>query len=214
MKKFLCLSLVCVSRGLRGNLLTRLHSYRARDSGINFARRRVISQMTGNNFESLGVVENLRKGLSSQDIETPTPVQRSVIPRLMQRENVLIAATTGSGKTLSYVLPTIQSLCFAEDQGYVRKKGRPRVIVLVPTRELAQQVLQTFKSLSHYAKISSCAVFLWWSQRPRGQGERDQWPRERERKRRVVPSRGECCVSKMWVCNVQISDWTGWSGAP
>lgn len=159
MKKFLCLSLVCVSRGLRGNLLTRLHSYRARDSGINFARRRVISQMTGNNFESLGVVENLRKGLSSQDIETPTPVQRSVIPRLMQRENVLIAATTGSGKTLSYVLPTIQSLCFAEDQGYVRKKCRPRVIVLVPTRELAQQVLQTFKSLSHYAKISSCAVF-------------------------------------------------------
>ena len=50
--------------------------------------------------------------------------------------------------------------------------------------------------------------------RPRGQGERDQWPRERERKRRVVPSRGECCVSKMWVCNVQISDWTGGSGAP
>lgn len=124
----------------------RLHGLHASDRDVNVG------------FESLGVIEGLRSGLESQDILVPTPVQRAVIPRLMQRENILIAASTGSGKTLSYVLPTMQMLSNAEELGYTRKKSRPRVIVLVPTRELAQQVLQSFKSLSHFARVSSCAI--------------------------------------------------------
>ena len=56
------------------------------------------------------------------------------------------------------MLPAIQSLITAEANGYQRSSKRPRCLVLVPTRELARQVLSVIKSLSHYAKVSSCAV--------------------------------------------------------
>lgn len=164
MKRFICFmssTLFCLTRGVtslavnKGNWrgLVNVDQVRRRVHGLQASGKDVTS-----GFESLGVVDGLRSGLESQGIHVPTLVQRKIIPRLMQRENILIAASTGSGKTLSYVLPTMQMLSSAEEQGYLRKKSRPRVIVLVPTRELAQQVLQAFKSLSHFARVSSCAV--------------------------------------------------------
>lgn len=70
-----------------------------------------------------------------------------------------MAASTGSGKTLAYTLPTVQDLHFQEQQGYIRLNKRPRCIVLVPTRELARQVLTEVKNIGHYAKMSSTAIF-------------------------------------------------------
>ena len=69
-----------------------------------------------------------------------------------------MAASTGSGKTLAYVLPCIQDLRVQEEQGYERQKRRPRCLVLVPTRELARQVLQAVKQIGHFSKVSSTAV--------------------------------------------------------
>ena len=69
-----------------------------------------------------------------------------------------MAASTGSGKTLAYALPTVQYLKSEEEVGYQRQPLRPRALVLVPTRELAQQVLQSFKQLGHHSKISCSAV--------------------------------------------------------
>jgi len=99
------------------------------------------------------------KGLNEEGWIEPTPVQKTVIPRLLSGENLVIAAPTGSGKTLAFILPVVQKLiCQEQQQGYVRQPRRPRCLVLVPTRDLARQVLGCIKSLSYHSKISSCAV--------------------------------------------------------
>jgi len=74
--------------------------------------------------------------------------------------NVFIASHTGSGKTLAYLLPVIQSLKLAEERAGERlaKPRRPKVVVACPTRELAEQVEEVTKSLSHSAKFSSYLV--------------------------------------------------------
>lgn len=88
----------------------------------------------------------------------PTPVQKAVIPRLLNKESLVMAASTGSGKTLAYMLPCIQNMHVQEQEGYIRKAKRPRCLVLVPTRELARQVLDSVKKIGHYSKVSSTAV--------------------------------------------------------
>jgi len=112
-------------------------------------------------FESLGLskalVEALRAG-HEPPIIAPTSVQQAVLPRLLQGENLVIAGSTGSGKTLAFTLPVLQSLAAEEAAGYMRQPLRPRALILVPTRELARQVLSTVKALSHTSKVSSCAV--------------------------------------------------------
>ncbi len=70
-----------------------------------------------------------------------------------------MAASTGSGKTLAYALPTVQHLVGEELVGYKRLPQRPRCLVLVPTRELAKQVLHSIKQLAHFSKVSSTAIF-------------------------------------------------------
>ena len=112
----------------------------------------------GTEFSRLGVTAELVAGLGEQGFGTPTPVQKAVVPRLLSGENLVMAAATGSGKTLAFILPAVQKLAMQEQQGYVRQTRRPRCLVLVPTRELARQVLGTVKALSHYSKVSSCAV--------------------------------------------------------
>lgn len=85
-------------------------------------------------------------------------MQKTIIPRILADENVVMAASTGSGKTLAYTLPCIQSLHTQEQEGYIRKEKRPRCLVLVPTRELARQVLDSVKQIGHYSKVASMAV--------------------------------------------------------
>eukprot|EP01038_Epipyxis_sp_PR26KG_P014050 gene14050-18843_t len=110
-------------------------------------------------FLRLGVFDAISSGLASKGLSEPTPVQKAVIPRLLAGENIVMAASTGSGKTLAYLVPIIQSLIAQEkNDGYKRLSRRPRCLVLVPTRELARQVLSEIKTLSHLSKISSAAV--------------------------------------------------------
>lgn len=91
-------------------------------------------------------------------IQKPTPVQDAVIPFILKNENLVMAASTGSGKTLAYLLPIIQNLQKQEQEGFERQIRRPRCLVLVPTRELARQVLSSVKQIGHISKISSSAV--------------------------------------------------------
>jgi superfamily II DNA/RNA helicase len=91
-------------------------------------------------------------------ITVPTPVQKSVIPRILSGENLVMAASTGSGKTLAYLLPCLQNMLAEEADGYVRRPKRPRCLVLVPTRELASQVLDCVKQVGHISRVSASAV--------------------------------------------------------
>ena len=112
-------------------------------------------------FRRLGLIEPLVDSLASLGFTDPSPIQRAAIPEALGGGNLVFAATTGSGKTLAYLLPTVQAMKAAEaaagSDAEVPTK-RPKVLVLVPTRELAEQVLAVAKQLSHYAKFRSCIV--------------------------------------------------------
>ncbi|KAI8355085.1 P-loop containing nucleoside triphosphate hydrolase protein [Choanephora cucurbitarum] len=94
------------------------------------------------------------------DPSKPTEIQALAIPSLLNRRHrhVLVAAETGSGKTFAYLLPIIQMLKADEKRKTQRRLDHPRAIVLVPTRELVQQVTKSCKSLSHIVKCRAVGL--------------------------------------------------------
>ncbi|MES2800395.1 MAG: DEAD/DEAH box helicase [Bacteroidota bacterium] len=108
-------------------------------------------------FSKLGLSQHLLKTLSALEFTTPYPIQEQIIPKVFEGKDVLGIAKTGSGKTASFVLPILQVL---ENQ----EKNRNRAIealILVPTRELANQVQEVILNFSQHleAPIKSKAVF-------------------------------------------------------
>ncbi|MDB4284586.1 DEAD/DEAH box helicase, partial [Akkermansiaceae bacterium] len=89
-------------------------------------------------FTALGLSSPLAEASSDLGFSEPTPIQAGVIPEVLAGKDVLGIAKTGSGKTASYVLPILQKATSA-------KHREPEVLVLVPTRELADQVRQVFE---------------------------------------------------------------------
>ena len=107
-------------------------------------------------FTSLGLSDSFTRALELLEFQSPTPIQQEVIPAVLTAGDVLGIAKTGSGKTASYVLPLLQNLL-------QRKSASPdpEVLVVVPTRELAQQVAQVFQSFIEQLpeRIKCLAVF-------------------------------------------------------
>ncbi len=108
-------------------------------------------------FSSLKLPPALVKALSEQQYTKPYPIQKQVIPSVLNGKDILGIAQTGSGKTASYVLPILTNLL-----GKTQSKSRHiNVLVLVPTRELAVQVQEVFHLFSKALPepIKSMAVF-------------------------------------------------------
>lgn len=95
-------------------------------------------------FSSLGLSGALLKNLADQDFTVPSPIQEKSIPAILNHHDVLGIAKTGSGKTAGYVLPVLMNL----QQSLLVKNRHANVLVLVPTRELAEQVKTVFKTFS------------------------------------------------------------------
>jgi ATP-dependent RNA helicase RhlE len=95
-------------------------------------------------FSSLGLPSILLKTLADQDFKEPTPIQEKSIPAILNKQDVLGIAKTGSGKTAGYVLPILMNL----QQSSMAKNRHANVLVLVPTRELAEQVKDVFNVFS------------------------------------------------------------------
>eukprot|EP00922_Rhytidocystis_sp_ex-Travisia-forbesii_P029018 GHVS01042506.1.p1 GENE.GHVS01042506.1~~GHVS01042506.1.p1 ORF type:complete len:1883 (+),score=347.92 GHVS01042506.1:175-5823(+) len=110
-------------------------------------------------FKELGLSDNTLKGIRSTlgHGVKPTPVQAMVIPPILDGSNVTFAAETGSGKTLAYLLPLAQALKETEDSALYLPR-QPRALILVPTRELGDQIYRIAKQLSHTMKISSASA--------------------------------------------------------
>lgn len=108
-------------------------------------------------FTSLNLSSYLVKSLAEQNYTQPYPIQLQVIPAILNKKDVLGIAQTGSGKTASYVLPILMNL----ENAVVTKNRHVRVLVLVPTRELAVQVKDVFHTFSKYSpqSIKTVAVF-------------------------------------------------------
>ncbi|XP_068598461.1 probable ATP-dependent RNA helicase DDX28 [Brachionichthys hirsutus] len=99
-------------------------------------------------FDNLRVCGTLVEALRGMDVARPTSVQLQTIPKVMRGHNVLVAAETGSGKTLCYLLPAVNKLQ-AEKASEVggQAEGNIRTVVLVPSRELADQVAAVARKL-------------------------------------------------------------------
>ena len=105
-------------------------------------------------FAELGMPDRLVTALERQSITQPTPVQAAVIPDAVAGHDILGRARTGSGKTLAFGLPILAKLA----QGRSRAK-HPRALVIVPTRELAQQVRRALEPLANAMQLKLGTVY-------------------------------------------------------
>lgn len=94
-------------------------------------------------FADIGLTEPLVQALARNSITSPSPIQALSVPDALKGKNVLGRAQTGSGKTLAFGLPMLTRLARHEDRPAPK---RPRALVLVPTRELAFQVVDSLNS--------------------------------------------------------------------
>ena len=100
------------------------------------------------------------------DLQVCTNIQNDAIPMLLQGDNVLMAAETGSGKTLAYLIPLINKLVLTLEEEtssptFNRSRVRlnsPRAVILVPSRELAQQVFEVVVKLIAYSQVNAQVV--------------------------------------------------------
>lgn len=100
------------------------------------------------------LLPSLHATLAEKGLVTPTEIQQRALPALLAGKSVVGVAETGSGKTLAYVLPMLHRLKRLEaDAGAVALAGRPRGAVLVPTRELGEQVARVFKEFTHGTRL-------------------------------------------------------------
>ena len=99
-------------------------------------------------FVQLGLTEELLKSVADQGYTIPTPIQEKAIPLILEGKDVLAGAQTGTGKTSSFTLPLLQRLFQNYDPH--QKPRRVRGLILVPTRELAQQVYESVIAYSKY----------------------------------------------------------------
>lgn len=109
-------------------------------------------------FGEMRVWAPVAAALAEMGVSRPTEVQSLVIPEARRGDDLMFAAQTGTGKTLAFLVPVVEALKRAEAGGTRGRAGRPRALVLVPTRELAQQVRDVCARLAHHAKFSTALV--------------------------------------------------------
>ena len=109
------------------------------------------------NFNDLGLAEPILRAISDAGYTTPTPIQMQAIPQVLTGGDLLAGAQTGTGKTAGFTLPILHILSQkpVADLG----KGRPRCLMLTPTRELAAQIEESVKTYGKYLSLTSTVIF-------------------------------------------------------
>jgi len=103
-------------------------------------------------FNDINISNQLRYAIDDLGFKKPTQVQLEAFPAVLSGKNVVGISQTGTGKTFAYVLPILQSLKFS-------KQIAPRIIVVVPTRELVMQVVEQIESLTTYLNVRVAGVY-------------------------------------------------------
>ena len=107
------------------------------------------------NFKSLGLVSPILKTLDKQGLLVPTPIQEKSIPIILEGKDVIGLAQTGTGKTAAFILPLISKLYGTHQTGKFRKV---KILVLSPTRELAQQIGEVVKPFASATNLKACTI--------------------------------------------------------
>jgi len=125
-----------------------------------YAESELMQQQDLGSFKALGLKSPALNAVKQLGFPEPSPIQEIAIPLILNRESVIAAAQTGTGKTFAYMAPLAQLLKNDERKSkeYTARCSRPRVLVLVPNRELALQALQLAKALGRDMKFSSAVV--------------------------------------------------------
>jgi len=108
--------------------------------------------LTDVSFESLGLEPELLRAVTEQGYCEPTPVQQEAIPLGLAGRDIVGSAQTGTGKTAAFLLPILQRI-------RERPRGSLRALILVPTRELAEQVLVSAKDYGRHCQAKAAAVY-------------------------------------------------------
>jgi len=103
-------------------------------------------------FEDLNLTKPLLNAIAELGIDTPTPIQSEAYPVILSGKDVVGIAQTGTGKTFAYLIPLLKDLKFS-------KEIHPRILILVPTRELVLQVVEQAKSLTTYTSTRVLGVY-------------------------------------------------------
>jgi ATP-dependent RNA helicase RhlE len=104
-------------------------------------------------FTSLGLAPELVRAVAEEGYEHPTPIQLEAIPLALAGRDLIGSAQTGTGKTAAFMLPILQRLANGG------AKHTLRALVLVPTRELAEQVLQSARAYGRHLHVTAAAVY-------------------------------------------------------
>ena len=112
-------------------------------------------------FEDLNLVPPLLRALAECGYTEPTPIQAQTIPVLLEGRDVIASAQTGTGKTAAFVLPALQRLSSQGPRAPSKRRGVgvPAVLVLAPTRELAQQVATQSARYGQNVRLRTVCVF-------------------------------------------------------
>ena len=119
--------------------------------------------MTNTTFHDLGLIEPLTRALDENNYITPTPIQLSAIPSLINKQDLLGIAQTGTGKTAAFALPILQDLFKTQ------RNPNPlttRALVLAPTRELAIQIADSFQIYGKHLSLRQTTIFGGVNQKP------------------------------------------------
>lgn len=105
-------------------------------------------------FTEFGFDDDLMDGIDSMGYKEATPVQEQVIPHILDGHDIIAAAQTGTGKTAAFLLPLVQNILW-----HTKDDHQVNAMIIVPTRELATQIVQTLEGISYYTPISCIAVY-------------------------------------------------------
>ncbi len=108
----------------------------------------ILQEATG--FETLGLKKELLDGLTKLGFKTPSPIQQEVIPLILTGVDVIGHAQTGTGKTAAFSLPALNLL---------KNTGKPEILVITPTRELASQVSEEISRLGTFLHVKTATVY-------------------------------------------------------
>ncbi len=117
-------------------------------------------------FAQLQLAAPLARAVADMGYESMTPIQAQAIPVVLQGRDVMGAAQTGTGKTAAFALPLLQRMLKHESSSTSPARHPVRALVLLPTRELADQVAQSIKDYAKYTQLRSAVVFGGMDMKP------------------------------------------------
>ena len=115
------------------------------------------------------LIEPLRRAVAEEGYTLPTPIQQQAIPPLLQGRDLLGCAQTGTGKTAAFTLPLLQEMT---QTAKAAQAGRPRALILAPTRELAAQIGESIRTYGRHLSVTHTVIFGGVGQQPQEQALR------------------------------------------